>query len=135
MRKKVIFLCTHNSARSQMAEALVNYYWKDQYQAYSAGTEPGKVNPYAVKAMEEIGIDISAARSKNASEFIGKPFDLVITVCDNAKQNCPFFPGAKEYIHKSFEDPSEAKGNEKRIFMIFRKTRDEIHIWLKGILK
>jgi arsenate reductase len=135
MRKKVLFLCTHNSARSQIAEALVNHFWKDRYQACSAGTEPGIVNPYAVKVMNEIGIDISAVRSKNTSDFIGEPFDLVITVCDNAKQNCPFFPGAKEYIHKSFKDPSEASGSKSEAHAIFREIRDEIHTWLKEILK
>lgn len=82
---RILFLCTHNSARSQIAEALFNNFWKDRYQTYSAGTEPAIVNPYALKVMNEIGIDISAARSKNPSKFIGEPFDLVITVCDNAK--------------------------------------------------
>ncbi|NIM13081.1 MAG: arsenate reductase ArsC [Candidatus Aminicenantes bacterium] len=134
MKKKLLFICTHNSARSQMAEGLVNHFWKDRCQAFSAGTQPGIVNPFAIKVMKEQGIDISNARSKNASKFIGKAFDLVVTVCDSAKEICPFFPGAKEYIHKGFPDPSQAKGDENEIIAAFRKMRDDIYIWLKNIL-
>ncbi len=135
MKKTILFICTHNSARSQMAEGLVNHSWKDRCQAFSAGTQPGEVNPYAIKVMEELGIDISKARSKNASEFISKSFDLVITVCDSAKETCPFFPGAKEYIHKGFPDPSQEKGDKAHIAAVFKETRDEIHGWLKSVLK
>ncbi len=117
-----------------MAEGLVNHFWKDRCQAFSAGTQPGIVNPFAIKVMKEQGIDISNARSKNASKFIGKAFDLVVTVCDSAKEICPFFPGAKEYIHKGFPDPSQAKGDENEIIAAFRKMRDDIYIWLKNIL-
>lgn len=134
MKKTILFICTHNSARSQIAEGLVNHYWKDHCQAFSAGTQPSIVNPNSIKVMKELGIDISKARSKNASKFIGKAFDLVVTVCDSAKETCPFFPGAKEYIHKGFPDPSQAKGDENEIIAVFRKTRDDIYIWLKNIL-
>ncbi len=134
MIKKMLFLCTHNSARSQIAEGLANHYWKDRCDAFSAGTQPGKVNPYAVKVMGELGIDISTARSKSAVEFIDQAFDLVVTVCDNAQENCPFFPGAKEYLHKSFPDPSATKGSEEEVTLVFRKTRDEILRWLEELL-
>lgn len=132
--KKILFICTHNSARSQIGEALVNHLWKDRYRAFSAGTEPGVVNPFTIEVMKETGIDISKARSKNTNEFINESFDLVVTVCDNAKQNCPFFPGAKEYIHQSFKDPSEVEGTDDEILLSFRRTRHEIHNWLKDIL-
>lgn len=132
--KKILFLCTHNSARSQMAEALVNHFWKDRFQAFSAGTEPGAVNPNAVTVMKEIGIDIAGARSKSAEEFIGEHFDLVVTVCDLARQNCPFFPGAKEIVHRSFKDPSAFAGSEKEIRLKFRKTRNRIKSWLEVFL-
>jgi arsenate reductase len=135
MKKTILFICTHNSARSQIAEGLVNHYWKKRYQAFSAGTQPGTVNPYAIKVMKELEIDISKARSKNANEFIGKVFDLVVTVCDSAKETCPFFLGAKEYLHKGFLDPSRAKGDEEEVAAVFRKTRDEIYRWLKDMLK
>ena len=95
MKKKVLFICTHNSARSQMAEAFLNKLCGDKYKAHSAGIEPREINPYVVKAMAEIGIDISKQRSKSIKEFWGKNFDYVVTVCDNAKENCPFFPGEK----------------------------------------
>lgn len=134
MKNTILFICTHNSARSQMAEGLVNHFWKERYQAFSAGTQPGTVNPYAIKVMKEQGIDISKARSKNAGKFIGKGFDLVVTVCDSAKETCPFFPGAKEYLHKGFPDPSPAQGNEDEVMTVFRKTRDDIYSWLQDIL-
>lgn len=133
--KTILFICTHNSARSQMAEGLVNHFWENRCQAYSAGTQPGEVNPYAIEAMKEMGIDISKARSKNAREFIGQKFDLVVTVCDSARETCPFFPGAKEYLHKGFPDPSLAEGIQNQVAEAFRKTRDEILAWLKNILK
>jgi len=135
MKKTVLFICTHNSARSQIAEALTNYFWKEKWQAFSAGTQPGQVNPYAIKVMQEMGIDMSSAASKNAKEFIGKKIDLVVTVCDSAKENCPFFPGAKDYVHKSFSDPSQANGTEEEITAVFQKTRDDIYSWLKEKLE
>lgn len=131
MKKKVLFICTHNSARSQMAEGILRTLYGDRYEAYSAGTQPTKVNPYAIKVMSEIGIDISNHRSKSAEEFRGKEFDYVVTVCDNAKEACPFFPGGKTYLHKGFKDPSEFKGNENEIIAEFQRVRDEIKRWIE----
>lgn len=122
--KKVLFICTHNSARSQIAEGLLNHLGRGKYIAQSAGTEPTRVHPYAIKVMAEIGIDITKHRSKSIEEFRGKRFDYVVTVCDHAKETCPFFPGAKVYIHKSFPDPSEFP--EDVMLSGFRKVRDEI---------
>ncbi len=129
MKKKVLFLCTHNSARSQMAEVLLRHYLGDYYEAHSAGTKPGKVNPYTVKVLEELGINTSALRSKSVEEFKCWEFDYVITVCDSAKEECPFFPG-KVVMHKSFPDPSSYKGSEEEKLNFFRKVRDEIKEWI-----
>jgi len=130
MKKKVLFICTHNSARSQMAEGLMRTLYPDRYEPYSAGTEPRGVNPYAVKGMAEIGIDISSHRSKSLNEFLDMKFDYVVTVCDQAKQVCPFFPGGKESIHKGFENPAAFKGNKDGKIAIFRRVRDEIREWI-----
>lgn len=130
-KKKILFICTGNSARSQMAEGLVNFFYNDKFEAFSGGTKPSKVNPYAIKAMIEIGIDISNQRSKHFSEFYGIKIDLAMTVCDNAKKVCPVFPGAKNNIHNTFTDPAEAKGTEEEILTIFRNIRDQIHNWIK----
>ncbi|MDI6861205.1 MAG: arsenate reductase ArsC [Caldisericia bacterium] len=125
-KKKVLFICTHNSARSQMAEGIMNSLLNDKFVAFSAGTKPTSVNPYAIKVMEEIGINIKNHRSKSILEFKGEKFDYVVTVCDSAKENCPFFPGAKEYLHQSFEDPSSFEGSEEEKLNKFREIRDEI---------
>jgi len=130
MKKKVLFICTHNSARSQMAEGLLNHLYGNRYAAYSAGTEPSTVNPYAIKAMAEIGIDISRSRSKGIEEFQGMKFDYVVTVCDNAKETCPFFHGGGKHIHKSFDDPSGVEGEDDVKLIAFRKVRDEIRDWI-----
>lgn len=130
MKKKVLFVCTHNSARSQMAEGLLNYICGDKYEAYSAGSTPTKINPFSIEALKEIGIDISPHYSKNTEDFSGIKFDYVVTVCDNAKETCPFFPGAKKNIHKSFEDPSRAEGTDKEKLNAFKKSRDEIKRWI-----
>ena len=130
MKKKVLFICTHNSARSQMAEGLLKSLYGDRYEGYSAGTEPTKVNPYAVKVMAEIGIDISMNRSKSINEFHGIKFDYVVTVCDHAREACPFFTGGEEYLHKSFQDPTEFKGAEDETLTAFRRVRDEIKDWI-----
>ena len=130
VHKKVLFICTHNSARSQMAEGLLNMLYQNQYQAHSAGTEPSQVNPYAIKAMAEIGIDISTHHSKSIEEYQGMQFDIVITVCDDAKDSCPFFPGNR-IIHQSFEDPSACGGTVDNILNCFRRIRDEIKEWLE----
>ena len=129
-RKKVLFICTYNSARSQMAEAFLNRFHGDQYQAWSAGTKPSRVHPLAVKAMAEVGIDISGHRSKAVEEFLDKTFDLVITVCDNAREACPFFPGAHKQIHQGFEEPSSSEGSEDEQLAVFRRVRDNIRAWI-----
>ena len=131
MQKKVLFICTHNSARSQIAEALINNLYRDKYEAQSAGITPTEINPYVVKAMAEIGIDISKNRSKSIEEFRGENFNYVVTVCDNAKESCPFFPGEK-IIHKAFEDPSKFKGSEEEIMKEVRRIREEIREWIKN---
>ncbi|MCX8094686.1 MAG: arsenate reductase ArsC [Caldisericia bacterium] len=125
-KKRVLFICTHNSARSQIAEGLINHFLKNKYIGFSAGTKPTNVNPLAIEVMKEIGIDISNYRSKSILEFKGEKFDYVVTVCDSAKENCPFFPGAKEYLHYSFEDPSSFEGSKEEKLNKFREVRDKI---------
>lgn len=127
--KDVLFVCTHNSSRSQIAEGLVNHY-SDDYHAFSAGTEQTQVNPYAIAVLSEIGVDITHHRSKLIDEFANKEFEFVITVCDDAKESCPFFPGAKEYMHMGFSDPSTIKGGDEDILNAFRETRIQISNWL-----
>jgi arsenate reductase len=129
-KKKILFVCTHNSARSQVAEGLLNHYYGDRLEAFSGGTEVTRVRPEAIKVMAEIGIDISRHRSKKAADFLGKPFDLVITVCDSAQESCPFFPGARNYLHKSFSDPAKVSGSEEKRLAVFRQIRDEIKNWI-----
>jgi arsenate reductase len=128
-KKKILFICTHNSARSQMAEGLLRDLFGEYYEVHSAGTESSSVNPFAIRVMEETGIDISSHRSKSVSEFMDIPFDYVITVCDFAKESCPFFPGGI-IIHKGFKDPSQANGNKEDKLREFRRSRDEIKFWL-----
>jgi len=128
-KKKVLFICSANSARSQMGEGLLRTH-SDNYEAYSAGVSSSNVNPYAIRVMEEIGIDMSAHRSQSIEEFRQVKFDTVVTVCDHAKETCPFFPGAKKYIHKNFENPAEAKGTDDEILVVFRRVRDEIKAWI-----
>jgi arsenate reductase len=130
-KKTVLFICTHNSARSQMAEGLLRNFYGDSFVVLSAGTNPSEVHPYAIKAMMEIGIDISNQRSKSAEDFIDRDIDYVVTVCDNAREVCPFFPGGKEYIHKNFDDPGSASGAEDEVMNVFRRVRDEIKDWIK----
>jgi arsenate reductase len=115
-----------------MAEGLLNVLHGDRYEGYSAGLEPTRLNPYAVKAMKEIGIDISTHRSKSIEEFRGKSFDIVVTVCDQAKEVCPFFPGEK-VLHKGFKDPSKFEGTEDEIMERVRRLRDEIKDWINMI--
>jgi arsenate reductase len=126
MKKKVLFICTQNSARSQMAEGILRKLYGNQYEVYSAGIRISQVNPYAIKVMQEIGIDISMQYSKSIEEFKNMTFDYVITVCNAAKENCPFFSNGKKYIHKSFSDPAEYKRKEEEILEKFRQVRDEI---------
>jgi arsenate reductase len=114
-----------------MAEGMLNAFYGDRYEGYSAGVTPTKVNPYVIKSMVEIGIDISGNRSKSIEEFRGENFNIVVTVCDSAREACPFFPGEK-IIHKSFEDPAQAKGSEEEILKQVRRIRDEIEEWIKS---
>ena len=129
-KKRVLFVCTHNSARSQMAEGLMNSLYGDRYEAHSAGTEPSEVNPRAVFVLLELGIDISHHRSKHVNEFLNLEFDYVITVCDHARESCPVFSGGKELIHHSFVDPSSTLGPEQEMQAAFRRIRDEIRDWI-----
>ncbi len=125
--KKVLILCTGNSCRSQMAEALWKELGKGEWESFSAGSKPsGYVHPLAVKAMTEIGADISSYQSKSLEQYQNDTFDLVVTVCDNAKESCPFFTGAKETIHTPFDDPADAEGAEEEQMIVFRRVRDEI---------
>jgi arsenate reductase (thioredoxin) len=125
-KTRVLFLCTHNSARSQMAEGLLRDLAGDRFEVMSAGTEATRVRPLAIRAMEEVGIDISGQESKTLDRYLEEPFDRVITVCDDANESCPFFPGAKARLHWSFEDPSKAEGSEEERLSVFRSVRDRI---------
>lgn len=132
--KKVLFICTHNSARSQMAEGILKALFGDYYDVHSAGTAPASINPYAIRVLKEIGIDISSYHSKNVHEYRDIQFDYVITVCDHARESCPYFPGGT-LIHKGFKDPAELSGSEEEILSEFRKSRDEIKVWIKEVFK
>jgi arsenate reductase len=124
--KRVLFVCTHNSARSQMAEGLLRHYAGQYFEAFSAGTEPDSLHPLAVRALGELGIDISNQAPKSVDEFLSQDFDSVVTVCDQTKESCPVFPGAASQLHWSFEDPSRAQGSEHERLEVFRRVRDEI---------
>ncbi len=130
--KRILVLCTGNSARSQMGEGLFRQEGRGAYQVDSAGTQPSHVRPEAIAAMKEIGIDISAHRSKSVSEFEGQPFDYVVTVCDNARDNCPVFPGSAQRIHWSLEDPAAVQGTEQERMDAFRRIRDQLHERVKA---
>ena len=126
---RVLFLCTHNSSRSQMAEGLLRARGGQRFAVSSAGTHPRAVHPLAIRVMREIGIDISEAagyRAKSLNEFIGQPIDLVVTVCDDAAEECPFLPGARHQVHWGFPDPSAATGTEDERLTVFRSIRDAI---------
>jgi arsenate reductase (thioredoxin) len=132
--KKVLFICTHNSARSQMAEGLVNHDLAGKVQAFSAGTEPSSVNPLAIAAMKEAGIDISRQRSKSMDEFADEKFDFVITLCDHAAESCPIFFGGVQRIHMGFPDPAAVLGNPEEKMAAFRSVRDQIRTRLVDFL-
>jgi arsenate reductase (thioredoxin) len=123
---KVLFLCTENACRSQMAEGLVNHYLAGKVEAFSAGVAPKVVNPRAIRVMAELGVDISRHRAKSVSEFEGQQFDLTVTLCDSAQQQCPFFLGAARMLHVGFPDPGRAQGTEDEIMAVFRRVRDEM---------
>jgi arsenate reductase (thioredoxin) len=125
-RSRVLFLCTHNSARSQMAEGLLRQLAGDRFEVMSAGTEATHIRPLAIRAMDEIGIDISGQESKTLDRYLDEPFEYVITVCDDANEACPFFPGAANRLHWSFEDPSRVEGSEEKRLAVFRSVRDRI---------
>ncbi|MDX1984334.1 MAG: arsenate reductase ArsC [Bryobacteraceae bacterium] len=134
-RQRVLILCTGNSARSQMAEGLLRSLAGDRFEVFSAGTRPGSVRPEAIAAMRDLGIDISSHRSKPVDEFLETGFDYVITVCDNAKESCPVFPGNGRRIHWSFDDPAKATGDEQARLAVFRKIRDQIAGRLKELVE
>lgn len=144
-KKNVLFLCFHNSARSQMAEGLLRAIYGDRYEVYSAGVKATNVDPRAVLVMSEIGIDISGQRSKPMNQYRGTLFDLAVTVCDKAKEMCPICgvsvkapataPAAKETIHKNFKDPAAAEGSEEDQINAFRQARDEIKDWIERTFK
>jgi arsenate reductase len=123
---KVLFLCTENACRSQMAEGLVNHFLAGKVRAFSAGVAPTRLNPRAVQVMGELGIDISQQKAKSVADLPEKQFDLVVTVCDNARETCPFFPGAGRLEHLGFSDPGRATGTEDEILAVFRRVRDEM---------
>jgi arsenate reductase len=129
-KKTILFICAHNSARSQMAEGFVRFLFEDRYDVHSGGTEATVINPYAIEVMKEIGIDLSDHYAKSANDFMEKKIDYVVTVCDQAQGSCPFFSGAKTYIHKGFQDPSQFKGSEEEILEQTRRVRDEIKSWI-----
>jgi arsenate reductase len=124
--QRVLFLCTHNSARSQMAEGLLRHLAGNSFEVHSAGTEATSVRPEAIEAMSELGADISGQESKTLKRYLGEPFDYVVTVCDDANEACPVFPGAENRLHWSIQDPSRAEGSDEERLEVFRKARDEI---------
>lgn len=134
MKKRVLFLCTHNSARSQMAEGLLRNMAGDRFDVFSAGTERTYVQPLAIDAMREVGIDITSQTSKTLDEFEGQTFDYVITVCDRANESCPILPGTTERIHWSFEDPTAATGTDEQRLRAFRTVRDALQQRLRIFL-
>jgi arsenate reductase len=135
-KTRILFLCTGNSCRSQMAEGWVRHLAGDRIVPYSAGTEPRKLDPYAVKVMAEAGVDISGHRSKNVNEMTDMTFDYVVTVCDQAREHCPYFPARTKVLHAAFEDPpslaADAK-NEQEILSIYRRVRDEIRMFVERL--
>ncbi|HMS08021.1 MAG TPA: arsenate reductase ArsC [Pyrinomonadaceae bacterium] len=125
-KQSILILCTGNSARSQMAEGIARHLFGDRFEVFSAGTHPSLVRPEAIKAMAEIGIDLSGHRSKSVEEFAGREIDYVLTVCDNARENCPYFPARTKVIHHSFDDPAAVEGDEETRLAAFREVRDQI---------
>jgi arsenate reductase len=128
-KEKVLFICQQNSGRSQLAEALLRMLYEECYEAFSAGITPSQVNPYAIKAMEQLGVDMSGHRSKSIDEYVDMNFDYVVTVCDSAKETCPFFPG-HNIIHHSFASAA-SEGSEDEILASFVLVREEIRTWLE----
>ncbi len=134
-KRSILVLCTGNSARSQMAEGLLKHICTGRYDVYSAGIKPGIVRPEAIKVLSEMDIDISNNRSKSIAEFGDLEIDFVLTVCDNAKENCPYFPARTKLIHHAFEDPANVEGNEETRLQAFRGVRDQIKEYLPNFLR
>ena len=132
-KKRILILCTGNSARSQIAEGLLRHDAGDRFEVFSAGTKPSYVRPEAIAVMRELGIDISRHRSKSVAEFADQAFDYVLTVCDNAKESCPVFPGNAITIHQNFEDPAALQGSEQERIAVFRRVRDEMRQYLNRL--
>ena len=133
-KKRVLFLCTHNSARSQMAEGLLGHLAGDRFEPFSAGTEATHVRPEAIEAMREVEVDISGQRSETLDRYLGKPFDYVVTVCDDANEACPVFPEARERLHWSLPDPSAVTGGRGERMEAFRSVRDRIRTLIRSEL-
>lgn len=131
MAVRVLVLCTGNSCRSQMAEAILRDLGDGEIEAFSAGTHPSPVKRLTIRALDEIGLDIRSARSKPMTEFLGQPFDVVVTVCDDAREACPVFPGGGRTIHVPFDDPALAGGDEATQLGVYRRVRDEIAAWAR----
>ena len=134
MKKTILFICVHNSARSQIAEGLVNALYGEWFEAVSGGTMATRVHPGAIKAMAEIGINISGHRSKSIDVFTDQRFDYVVMVCDDSQADCPFFPGGKDYIHHAFDDPAACTGTDEEVLACFRRCRDEVRAWIEETL-
>jgi arsenate reductase len=132
-KKRVLILCTGNSARSQMAEGILRHDAGERFEVESAGTKPSFVRPEAIAAMDELGIDISGHHSKSVKEFDGQKFDYVITVCDSARESCPVFFGGAERLHHSFDDPAALDGSEEERLNLFRRVRDELRGYLREL--
>lgn len=130
-KTRVLILCTANSARSQMAEGLLRHLAGERMEVFSAGSKPSVVNPYAIRAMQARGLDIRGHRSKHLNEYLSEPFDYVITVCDNAAETCPVFPGKAERIHWSFPDPAAVEGDDAKILAPFIRVRDDLEAAFK----
>ena len=130
-KKSVLFICTHNAARSQMAEALLNKLYEDRYMAFSAGTDPTQIDPLVVLVMREIGIDVSNNRSKSLNIFQDSTLDYAITLCDQAKESCPYFPAGRSQLHRGFPDPSAFEGKPEDVINEYRRIRDEIKDWIE----
>ena len=135
MKKKLLFLCTGNSCRSQMAEGYLRDSADELFEVYSAGLEPSIVNPIAIKVMKESGVDISHHTSKDVNQFIGQEFDYIVTVCDNARERCPYFPSRSKKFHHSFPDPAKARGTDEEVMNQFRKVRNVIKEYVKRFIK
>lgn len=133
MLLKVLFLCTGNSCRSQMAEGWARHLHGDKFEAHSAGIKPQELHPLAVRVMKEAGVDISAQKSKHVRVLRDVDFDYVVTVCDSAREACPLFPGKTKVLHHDFEDPARAQGREEDILSVFRRVRDEIREYVAGL--